>query len=200
MKKRSRSSRSSRGPHGSRSSRSLLAVLACAAGVMGVAMLACSTADTGARVDPIGPDRTSFEPVAKALVRNCGTIDCHGEKHRNFRLYGYGGLRLPGPDGGVVLPEYGNGDMQASEVAADYDAVIDVEPEIMRQVVLDKGASPERLTLVRKARGTEKHKGNGPAPEGSAADTCLITWLATAVDLQACAKADNYLGDAGSRQ
>jgi hypothetical protein len=162
----------------------LLALCGFAVANIAVAF-ACSTPDTSARIDPIGPDRASFEIVAKVLVRKCGTLDCHGETHRNFRLYGYGGLRLPS-DG--RRPDVGGGDIGSDELEADYQAVISVEPEIMRQVVLDKGAAPERLTLVRKARGTEEHKGKSAVLIGDDADKCITTWLASAVDNAACAR------------
>jgi len=141
--------------------------------------VACSTPDTGARVDPIGPDKTTFGPVAQMLERRCGSLDCHGETHRNLRLYGYGGLRLdPG-----VLPEQ---DMLPSEIDADYDAVISLEPEKMADLVREHGASPDRLTLVRKARGSEDHKGGTRITVGDDADICLTTWLASATDTAAC--------------
>ena len=152
----------------------VIAVLA-----LGATAFACSTPDTGARVDPIGPDKTTFGPVAQMLEHRCGSLDCHGETHRNLRLYGYGGLRLdPG-----VLPEQ---DMTADETDADYDALIALEPEKMADVVREKGASPDRLTLVRKARGTENHKGGSRIAIGDDADICLTTWLASATDTAAC--------------
>ena len=146
---------------------------------LALSSFACSTPDTGARVDPIGPDKATFGPVAQMLERRCGSLDCHGETHRNLRLYGYGGLRLdPG-----VLPEQ---DIQPAEIDADYDAVIALEPEKMADVVREKGASPDRLTLVRKARGSEDHKGGRPVSVGDDADICLTTWLASATNTAAC--------------
>ena len=144
-----------------------------------LAMVGCSTPDTAARVDPIGPDKTTFPAVAQMLERRCGSLDCHGETHRNMRLYGYGGLRLDP----TMTPE---NDMTAAETDADYDAVIGLEPEKMADVVREKGASPDRLTLVRKGRGTEDHKGGTRIKPGDDADICLTTWLASATDTAAC--------------
>jgi hypothetical protein len=151
------------------------------------AAVSCSSPDPSARIDPIGPDRTTFEPVAKMLGRRCGTLDCHGSTYRNLRLYGYGGLRLDVN----LLPESdaGANNITTAEVDADYEAVIGLEPEVMRLVVLDKGFAPERLTLVRKGRGTEDHKGEGPIKVGDDADRCLVSWLASATDTAACSRA-----------
>ena len=46
---------------------------------------ACASPDTGARVNPIGPDAEQFKAVAPMLVRRCGSIDCHGSRFRNLR-------------------------------------------------------------------------------------------------------------------
>lgn len=146
---------------------------------LGALVTACSTPDTDARVSPIGPDRASFGPVAQMLGRRCGSLDCHGETHRNLRLYGYGGLRLDP----ATLPE---ADITDAEIDADYDAVIALEPEKMADLVREKGNAPERLTLVRKARGAEDHKGGNPIIAGDDADKCLETWLASATDVAAC--------------
>ena len=108
-----------------------------------------------------------------------GSLDCHGETHRNLRLYGYGGLRLDP----ATLPEF---DITDAEIDADYDAVIALEPEKMADLVRENGNAPERLTLVRKARGAEDHKGGNPIIAGDDADRCLVTWLASATDVAAC--------------
>ena len=156
--------------------------------VLALSLAACTTPDSDARVDPIGPDRATFTPVANLLVRRCGTLDCHGAASKNLRLYGYGGLRLPGPGERLLPYQLTNGRREATprEVDADYESVVSLEPEPMRQVVLDRGAAPERLTLVRKARGTEEHKGKRPIEPGGPADRCLVSWLASAIDLAAC--------------
>jgi len=156
----------------------LLAIVGLGAGA---GLSACSSPDTAARVDPIGPDRAQFEPVAKVLNQRCGTLDCHGNLYRNLRLYGYGGLRLPADP--VNLPDR---DTTTAELDASYDAVIGLEPESMRDVVLDKGFAPERLSLVRKARNTERHKGGAPLTQGDDADVCITSWLANATNVKAC--------------
>jgi hypothetical protein len=174
--------------------------------VLGAALLvacaitaACGAPDTNARVDPIGPDRASFTRpygVADMLISRCGSLDCHGSEYRNLRLYGKGGLRLPDPNPNSA--RHPDTDTAADERDKDYDAVIGVEPEIMRDVVRDRGAHPERLTLVRKPRGTEDHKGKTVIALGDDADTCLLSWLASATDTAACKRAvDAWVLDGG---
>jgi hypothetical protein len=134
--------------------------------------IACSAPDTAARVDPVGPDATTFPPVSLVLSRRCGSIDCHGSRYRNLRIYGYGGLRLRVDDRPdtptTTTPE---------EAQATYDAVIALEPELMRDIVLAKGSGADRLTLVRKGRADEDHKGGKLIMRGDDADTCLMGWL-----------------------
>jgi len=136
--------------------------------------------------------------LAPAMGWSCGTLDCHGNPGRNLRLYSQYGLRLGATDtpGGMPITQ--------SEIDADYRSTSALEPEIMNQVIADGGAHPERLTLIRKARGTEHHKGGAvtspPADpsvvidcdpanpdfklpvlsSGEYLDTCLTKWLANA--------------------
>lgn len=170
-------------------------VLAKVAPILGSTLLlacamatSCSTPEASARVDPIGPDLETFKHggVSTMLENRCGSLDCHGSRFRNLRLYGYGGLRLPGSAPSPLPEGY---DTSEPELDANYDAVIGLEPEIMRDVVKDKGAHPERLTLVRKPRGGEHHKGKIVIAVGDDADKCLLSWLASATDTSACARA-----------
>lgn len=140
----------------------------------------CSSPDTAVRVDAGGPDRASFKPVANMLGHRCGSLDCHGSRYRNLRLYGYGGLRLDPAD----RPDFPQ--TTDAESDADYEAVVGLEPEIMPEVVASKGADADRLTLVRKATGLEAHKGGQRIAPGDSADTCLLSWLGGAVNTDAC--------------
>lgn len=145
---------------------------------------ACAAAPgDGARVAIAGPDEASFPPVAAFLEHRCGTLDCHGQIGRNLRLYGYDGLRLAAAD----LP--GGAPTTSDEIDADFRSVTGLEPELLNAVVAEGGAHPERLTLVRKGRGTEHHKGGALVMPGDAQDRCLLGWLAGAVDDTACADA-----------
>lgn len=154
-----------------------LVVAAC------TAIVACL--DPTPSVDPVGTAdaelRAQFPPVALLLAKRCGTIDCHGSQYRNFRVYGYGGRRL----GDASTPETPQ-TVTAEEASATYEGVVSLEPEIMRDVLAAKGAGKERLTVLRKARGTEDHKGERLWVTGDDADLCFTSWLARATDTAKC--------------
>jgi hypothetical protein len=147
--------------------------------------LHCSTPAPGARsVLAHPPDETSFAPVNQMLVRRCGTLDCHGTKARNFRIYGNTGLRFKATD----IPNSFT-PTTSDEAQETYDSLVALEPEIMSDVVAAGGANPERLTVVRKGRATETHKGGAVIVSGDDQDKCLTSWLAGKVDSSACMRA-----------
>jgi len=117
------------------------------------------------------PMRDGFDRVADALQPSCGTLDCHGQAQRNWRLFGGRGLRLASTN----TP--GEGKTTAEEYEANYWAVVVIEPEILSQVLADKGRDPERLILIRKGRGTTRHKGGTLMRPNDPLDTCLTEWL-----------------------
>jgi len=150
-----------------------------------VALAGCSTPPSDGRyVQQALPDRTSFPPVAQLLVVRCGSLDCHGTPVRNLRIYGSAGLRWS-PGDRPLVPLCDTQD----EVDQDYESVVGLEPETMSAVVAAGGANPEQLTMVRKARGTEAHKGGQVWAQGDDSDTCLTSWLAASADANACARA-----------
>jgi hypothetical protein len=168
--------------------------------VFGLAALVlggCSSYDPKDRIDPtIGTVdsgaglATDFKPVAEMLVYKCGSIDCHGSKYRNFRLYGYGSERLFAQDG-PDHPDY----TRDEEAVEDYNSMVALEPTIYLQVIREGGANPDRLTLVRKARNVEDHKGNQPIAPGDPADLCLQSWLQSHVNADVCRSAVPRLAD-----
>ena len=146
-------------------------------------LFSCSAPPSDARFTQQSlPDATSFVPVAQLLDVRCGSLDCHGTTARNLRLYGSAGLRFSASDR-PLMPMCDTAD----EIKQDYDSVVGLEPETMNDVVADHGADPERLTMVRKARGVEAHKGGTIWATGSDGDTCLTSWLAAEVNPTACA-------------
>lgn len=148
------------------------------------ATIACSVPSASARFVEHTPDSLSFPPVASMLIQACGTLDCHGTVGRNLRLYGDTGLRYSPTDiPSTLVPT------TTDEVAQDYDSVAGLEPEIMSQVVASGGADPERLTLYRKARGLESHKGGAVIAQGDPRDVCITTWLQGRADASACTAA-----------
>jgi hypothetical protein len=149
-------------------------------------IVGCGSPPGDARLVETTPDTTTFPAVAGMLVQACGTLDCHGQISRNLRLYGDTGLRFSPLDvPSTLLPT------TMAEIGQDYASVVGLEPEILSAVVSSGGADPGRLTLVRKARGTESHKGGAVIVPGDARDVCLTTWLAGRADAASCAAALN---------
>jgi hypothetical protein len=149
-----------------------------------LALAACSTPPVDGRyIQQTLPDPVSFAPVAELLDVRCGSLDCHGTVARNLRLYGSAGLRWSSSDRPLVPPC----DTQ-DEDDEDYESVVGLEPETMSAVVAAGGVDPERLTMVRKARGTEAHKGGTIWTQGDDSDTCLTSWLAGKTNSNACSK------------
>jgi hypothetical protein len=126
------------------------------------------------------PRRDQFPHVENAMLPHCGTLDCHGQISRNLRLFGLHGLRLS-PDANPL-----DGTTTREEYDASYWSVVGLEPEVMSRVIAEKGARPGRLTMIRKARGIEQHKGGQLMDEADALDTCIVGWLAGAEFLAAC--------------
>lgn len=132
-----------------------------------------------------GPARADFAPVGEALGSRCGSLDCHGAVARNFRVYSRNGLRI----GGVTA----EGNTTPEEYDATYTSLVSIQPEILEQVLVEGGVKPERWVVVAKGNGTVHHKGGVAMSIGSAADRCLRSWLASALDTAACQEAFEYL-------
>ncbi len=157
---------------------------ACTYALLATASLAgCNIPQRDARFDAVLPDRSTFAELAPVLAHTCGTLDCHGSRSRNLRLYGSEGLRFAVDDRPLSPPC-----TTPDEIDQDYESVVDLEPEVLSAVVSDRGAQPERLTLVRKARGLENHKGGTLFRVGDDADTCLTTWLEGQIRADVCAR------------
>lgn len=153
--------------------------------IASILVTACSVPPADSRYAPLDlPPASSFGPVAELLDVRCGSLDCHGTIARNLRLFGSAGLRwAPGDRPLVPLCD------TTDEVAQDYESVVDLEPEVMSRVVAGGGTDPGALTMVRKARGTEAHKGGAIWSTGDDSDRCLTSWLASSTDASACQRA-----------
>ncbi len=161
---------------------------ACGALPIAIAIAtACATPSADTRFVATPPDRATFAPVAQMLVQTCGTLDCHGTVARNFKIYGNTGLRYAASDVPSALTA-----TTSDEMDQTFASLVGLEPEILSEVVTSAGDKPERLTLVRKARGTEHHKPGAIIAQGDDRDICLTTWLAGRVDSNACARALTY--------
>ncbi len=147
-----------------------------------LAWIACVTPSSDARVVETLPDRASFPVVADLLGHRCGTLDCHGVTYRNLRIYGREGLRAAPGDRPSSKPNT----TTPAEYDATFQSLVALEPELTSAVVREGGAHPERLTFIRKARGTEEHKGLAIWSEGDPQDVCLTSWLAGKVETATC--------------
>lgn len=122
------------------------------------------------------PDKDVFiQNVSPYLERRCGMLDCHGQPKRNFRLYGQLGLRHPNDPLGKNVA--GGAATTQTELDSNFAAVCNLEPEAMQDVLETFGASAEKLLLVTKARGSERHKGGKVVNENDEGDRCILNWL-----------------------
>lgn len=126
------------------------------------------------------PDAQTFSLVADGLQPSCGTLDCHGQRGRNLRLFGARGLRL---DARHNSAEEATTD---AEYQASYRSLVGLEPEALDVVLRREGLDAEQLTLVRKARGSERHRGGVQMLPGDPLDRCLLTWLQGQIQRASC--------------
>ncbi len=150
-------------------------------------VFACASPPSNARFVETPPDRAQFAPVGQMFVVTCGTLDCHGTIARNFRIWGNIGMRLAPTDLPSALTQ-----TSTAETDATFESLVGLEPELMSAVVKEGGKSPDRLTFLRKARGTEAHKPGQIITEGDDRDVCITSWLAGSTDTTACTKALTY--------
>ncbi len=160
-----------------------------------VAAVGCSGVDSTAQVTVTGPSfgaqGSAFLPISSVVERRCGTLDCHGSTYRPLKIYGQIGLRRPEEPGSTNVKSYkdyysgGSEPTTQAELFDNYLSLIGLEPELLDAVVAKTG-SPDTLTLVRKPRLREKHKGGliwNPSDPG---DLCLIKWLTGSEDTAPC--------------
>lgn len=127
------------------------------------------------------PPGAQWPMVSQVLERKCGTLDCHGDRSRPFRLYGRNGARLS--ESMVV------GDTDATsppELAANRASACGLEPEHMAAVIAGEEQATESLTLLRKPLLIEAHKGGRVWTEESPGYLCLSSWIDGATDGAAC--------------
>lgn len=124
------------------------------------------------------PDKDVFtKHVSPYLERRCGMLDCHGQPKRNLRIYGKLGLRHPNEPDGMTKNVSGGAATTQAELDANFAAICNLEPELMQDVFEKFGASAEKLLLVTKARGLERHKGGKVVNAQDEGDRCIVDWL-----------------------
>lgn len=162
------------------------------AGMLALGALGALVAPTASCAQTPSPERvtevllpdfqTYADNVDGYLQRRCGTLDCHGQPGRAYRLYGFSGFRLiDDADGGLVS---GQQPTTAAEVLANFQAAVGLEPEQMSRVVAQQGQDPNRLLLLRKPLrlsnghgGVERHKGGPAMSEDDDGYRCVVGWL-----------------------
>jgi len=159
-----------------------LAVLASIAGLVGGGTLLTGTTtscasppDSQRYTEIIMPDFPTYRDHVDAyLQRRCGTLDCHGQPGRAYRIYGFTGFRLYNVDAGLVS---GQQPTIPEEVLANYQAAVALEPEEMSRLMATQGAEPNKLLLLRKALRIERHKGGPAMAEDDPGYRCVVAWL-----------------------
>lgn len=136
-------------------------------------------------------EQVSFRPFSAVMERRCGTLDCHGHASRPLRIYGQYGLRRPEPADTTNVENYaeyysgGKEPTTLAELEDNYRSICALEPELVAQVYA-KTSPPDVLTIVRKARLREKHKGGPIWNQGDPGDVCMINWLTGVNDSTQC--------------
>ena len=158
-----------------------------------LASVACSSVqqhDIGIQA----PDSSEagFGPVGDYLDHRCGTHDCHGQAGRNLRIWGCNGMRIDPYDPPSCNRMTGGSDTTPHEHLATYRSLVGLEPSVMSAVVASRGEYADLLTFVRKARGTETHKGGALITPGDDQDKCITSWLSGGTDVLACSNALGY--------
>jgi hypothetical protein len=168
-----------------------LSSLACVAIACALLSIACSEAPADTRIGIFSPNGSeeAFGPVGDFLGHRCGSLDCHGSGDRNLRIWSCEGMRLASTDASICSRAKGGRRTTPEEHVATYRSLVGLEPVVMSTVVENGGADPELLTFVRKARGTEAHKGGALIVPGDAQDQCITTWLSGRTNLKACSDA-----------
>ena len=137
----------------------------------------CASApDPGRLTDVIVPDFDTYVASVDAyLTRRCGSLDCHGQPGRAYRIYSREGFRLVQlQDGGLVS---GQQPTQPEEQRANFQALVSVEPEEMSRLMARQGDNPNALLFLRKPLKLERHKGGPSMAEDDPGYRCVVAWL-----------------------
>jgi hypothetical protein len=172
--------------------RSLKAPFVSAIFASAIAMVLASCAssyEVQKRTTIVAPDYEFYRTyLDDFLARRCGTLDCHGQQGRAFRLYGFNGFRIPNlidrDAGDAQAPILSSGLQPTTdrERRANFEGIIALEPEEMSRVIARNGQNPNSLLFLRKSLGTgsfsgERHKGGNVLSENDAGYRCIAAWL-----------------------
>jgi hypothetical protein len=169
-------------------SSAVLLAIAVMAGVMASAGCSSVPSDAHIGIDEPSGSEAQFGLVANYLDHRCGSLDCHGQIGRNLQIWGCEGMRLDPHDPPLCTVAT----TTPAEHQATYRSLVGLEPTVMSYVASHMGADPELLTFVRKARGTESHKGGTLITPGDVQDQCITSWLAGSTNGMACRAALDF--------
>ena len=150
-----------------------------AAGV--VALAACaSTPDENRLTYVITPDYDTYVSFVDAyLTRRCGSLDCHGQPGRAYRIYSREGFRLYSIQDGSLVS--GQQPTVPEEQRANFQALVALEPEEMTRLMARQGENPNQLLFLRKPLKIERHKGGPAMAEDDPGYNCVKAWLSIPV-------------------
>jgi hypothetical protein len=154
---------------------------AASIGIAIATTLSCaSPPDKDRFTDILEPDfETYVQNVDSYLTRRCGSLDCHGEPGRAYRIYSREGYRLYSiEDGGLVS---GQQPTRPEEQRANYQALVALEPEEMSRLMARQGENPNLLLFLRKPLKLERHKGGAAMAEDDPGYRCVVSWLSIPV-------------------
>ncbi len=142
-----------------------------------VAMAACASAPDSERLTVvITPDFDTYVTNVDAyLTRRCGSLDCHGQPGRAYRIYSREGFRLYQLQDGSLVS--GQQPTQPEEQRANFQALVSVEPEEMSRLMARQGDNPNELLFLRKPLKIERHKGGPAMAEDDPGYRCVVAWL-----------------------
>jgi hypothetical protein len=121
------------------------------------------------------PDFNVYQQhVDNYLRRRCGTLDCHGQPGRSYRIYGREGFRLYNEDAGLIS---GVQPTTPDETRANFQAIVGLEPEEMSRLIATQGTDPNKLMFLRKPLRLERHKGGPAMADDDPGYRCVVAWL-----------------------
>jgi len=157
-----------------------VAFAACFAGMTiagGIATVSCASSyDADRTTGIITPDFDTYVAQVDAyLTRRCGSLDCHGQPGRAYRIYSREGFRLYTIlDGSLVSGQQAT---HPDEQRANFQALISLEPEEMTRLMARQGENPNQIIFLRKPLKIERHKGGPAMAEEDPGYRCVVAWL-----------------------
>ncbi len=147
--------------------------------VAGLTLVACAQEPDRDRTTALlQPDFPTYQAnVDDYLNRRCGTLDCHGQQGRAYRIYGREGLRnYAEQDGGLISGEQPTTD---AERRANFESIIGLEPEGLNRLIASQGSQEEleRWVWLRKPLRLERHKGGPVMAQDDPGYRCVVAWL-----------------------